>query len=65
MPKNILNPEQPDWASVKIWAQDVADRAMVLHWHGLSPQYQLDSLAESYRKLAAELKKMEAKHDAA
>jgi hypothetical protein len=65
MPKNFLNPEQPDWASVKVLAQDVADRAMVLHWHGLSPQYQLDSLAESYRKLAAELKKMEAKHDAA
>jgi len=59
MPVNILNPDQPDWASIKVWSQDVADRANLLHWHALSPQYQMDSLIEAHRKICAELKKLE------
>ena len=65
MPTNILNPDQPDWASIKIFAQDVADRANLLHWSALSPQYQLECLIEAHRKIALELKKLEEKHDAA
>ncbi len=56
---NYKDPTKPDWASIKIWAQEMADKALLLHWEGISPQYQIDTLITAHRRIIAELKKLE------